>query len=81
MKKTNLFSVAAALIAGAAAITTARAPAAAAPSCGDRAQLLYPYDKRARKAYRQACKNRRSAWKGGRKAWKRVRKRDVWIGY
>ena len=72
MNKTILFSVAAALIAGAAAITTA--PASAAPSCGGRAQWLCPYDKRARKVCMQACKTRRQAWK-------RARKQGIWIGY
>jgi len=81
MKKYVLFSMTAAMIIGAATLVTAPAPASAAPSCGDRAQWLYPYDKRARKAFKRACKDRREAWKDGRKAWKRARKRGVWIGY
>ena len=82
MKRLVLCSMTAAMIAGGSALVLAPAPAVAGPpSCGDRAQLLYPYDRWARKAYKQACKDRRSAWKDERKAWKKARKRGVWIGY
>lgn len=80
MKKTILFSVAAAMIAGAATLATAPAPAMAGQSCGDRAEWLYPHDKWARKAYKQRCKDREEVWKDNRKAWKKARKhRGVWI--
>lgn len=81
MKKIVLFSMAAAIIAGAATLVTAPAPASARPSCGDRADWLYPYDKRARKAYKRACKDRREAWEDNRKAWKKARKRRIWLDY
>ncbi|MDJ0513965.1 MAG: hypothetical protein QNJ62_11045 [Methyloceanibacter sp.] len=81
MKTPVLCAMAAAMIVGSAALVAAPAPANAAPSCGDRAKWMFPYDKRARKAFRQDCKDRRAAWKDGRKAWKKARKRGVWIGY
>ena len=81
MKKLVLCSMAAAMIAGGATLVAAPAPASAGPSCGDRAKLMYPYDKWSRKAYKQACKDRRDARQDRRKAWKKARKRGVWIGY
>jgi len=81
MKKLVLCSIAAAMIAGGATLVSAPTPVSAAPSCSDRAKWMFPYDNRARKAFRQACKDRRSAWKNNRKAWKKGRKRGIWIGY
>jgi len=82
MKKTILLSMAAAMIAGAATVAMTPAPAMAGPSCGDRAEWLYPHDKWARKAYKQRCKDRQQAWSQDRKAWKKARKRrGVWIEY
>lgn len=81
MKRLVLCSMAAALLAGMATLTAAPAPANAGPSCADRAKWLYPYDKRARKAFRQGCKDRQAFRKDSRKAWKKARKRGVWIRY
>ena len=75
-------SLVAVIIVSGAVLTTAQlSTVAGAPSCGDRAQWLYPYDKRARKACKQACNDRRSAWKDARKAFRKAYKRGVSIGY
>ncbi len=77
--------MAAAVIAGAAAVALDTAPAMAGPSCGDRAEWLYPHDKWARKTYKQHCKDREQAWNDNRKGKepgrKPAKRRGVWIEF
>ncbi|MGH6865237.1 MAG: hypothetical protein ACREDO_03455 [Methyloceanibacter sp.] len=69
-----LISTAAAVILAGGAVALAPVSAKADSGCGDRAEVMYPYNKKARKAYKEACKD-------NYKSWKKARKKGVWIRY
>jgi hypothetical protein len=62
----------AALIAAGAAASFAPAPAEAKHGCRDRADVVYSYNKKARKSYRHACKD-------DYRAWKKRNDKGIWI--
>lgn len=69
IKHALLATVGAALLAG-VTVSMAPAPAEARSGCSARAELLYPYNRVARKAYRQRCKARYRVWRrANRRDW------------
>jgi hypothetical protein len=71
LKKVSLAAVAALILVG-AAISLAPVPAEAKHGCRDRADIVYPHSKHARKAYRKDCR-------GDYRAWKKRNNKGIWI--
>jgi hypothetical protein len=63
MLKNVCLAAAATLILTGAVVTAAPAPAEARSNCDRRADVMYPYNKEARKAYKKRCKAEYRVWK------------------